>query len=116
MKSNKQKFLEQWQWLAANPTKSKEDHQQYLISEGRADEYHHCWACFEDAKRNSAANCGACPINWPHATTCMTTDSPFFIWFRYDAGFTEETFDGVTLWKRMAAEGMVNLIEKTWED
>ncbi|MDA3808607.1 MAG: hypothetical protein PF440_11935 [Thiomicrorhabdus sp.] len=119
-KSNKQKCLEMWEWLAANPGTEKYDYADQCIREGRPNDYYFCWACatawvktkgltkvscieLPDVIDNSI--CSNCPIDFPkvkNGIRCISMNSPYYHWFNDQS--TEH------------AEAMVKLIKETWED
>ena len=104
MKTNKQKCLEMWERFEKYPTEDKNDYKKYLISQGREDEYNHCWACME-ATAIIGVSCPYCPITFPGGH-CSDIESPYNKW---SCAETEEE-------RRKAAREMVKLIKETWEE
>lgn len=107
-KSNKQKCLEMWQWLAKHSNKLKLDYKAYLISQDRKDEFNSCWACVEaltlQSKRTSSVMyaCSCCPITWNNKEeSCSAIEAPYCKWV--DTGNVKY------------AQEMAKLIETTWE-
>lgn len=107
-KSSKQKCLEMWQWLAANPTKYKRDYYTYLESINKQHEYNDCWACEEDNKYTG--DCLNCPITWfddnDNDKDCLHPKSPYYTW--------TNTIDSQIC--QQAAQDIVNLIQTTWKE
>ena len=112
-KSNKQKCLEMWEWLADNPTKSKREYYFYLDANKRADEWDDCWACKEEQIRDKyteALTCFEnCPITWGKDGAkihCFVLDSPYTKWLRAENSKEREKY----------ARQIVDLIKTTWEE
>ena len=117
MKSNKQKCLEMWEWLAANPDKNKENYRNYLVNKGKAGEYSYCWACDEaygkiDKKVNKNKLCEYCPMTWyskqtkPYKNECMSSSSPYNTYY----------LNRDIKIRIKAAKQIIELIKDTWEE
>lgn len=110
-KTKKQKCLEMWQWLEANPALSKIDYLDYLIEEKRKDEFKQCWAC-EEAEDRAILNgfnlygiCRFCPV-WLGEKHCLMDKDPYDLWDKSE--IPEE--------RKLHASQIVEMIEKNWKD
>ncbi len=116
MKTNKQKCLEMWEWLAKNPGKTKWDYKKYLEKEKRGREFNTCWACREaneiflkerPLNQLRLSPCNFCPIKWGEdVENCEEVGSPYYTWS--DSANTTDS--------KFAAEEIVKLIKTTWEE
>lgn len=106
MKSNRQKCLEMWQWLAQNPSKDKTDYEIYMIENDEV--YNSCWACVEAVNKTDDVinSCRFCPIDFP-GKSCHNRLSPYRLW--YEAQRIQD-FESAGY----AALEMVRLIGDTW--
>lgn len=111
-KSNKQKCLEMWEWLAENPSWGKDGYCEHLAKHAREDEYSFCAACAEsyDQPGFDSSDCGrTCPITWVKgvpASQCHHALSPYLYW-------SSSTSKGA---RREAALEIVELIKTTWKE
>lgn len=113
-KTNKQKCLEMWQWLAENPGEDKTDYFVFLRNDNRSHEFSTCWACVEATDRmlrisneylKGAYGCGYCPVKWG-GNGCHAPATSYSAW---SCATTKPEY-------KQAAEAMVKLIEETWEE
>lgn len=112
-KSDKQKCLEMWQWLAAHPSMTKDDYRNHLYSLNLGYEYAPCWAC-----RHAEYECAECPITWSHTPQspgqmCCDYNSVYFLWYRNNP---DKYKDAILSYRRYKAGQMVSLIKTTWEE
>jgi len=117
-KTNKQKCIETWEWLAKNPSEDKEDYEDYLMRRGRLEEYHYCWACVTAYQRQRHTDklefstrelCDSCPLDFKTEPKNITYNSVLCHneGTAYDNWLEHKTTEN--------AEAMVKLIKETWE-
>lgn len=100
-KTAKQKCLEMWEWLAANPGQSKFAYHTYLSKQGREQEFEYCWAC-----KAAEGNCALCPITWPSGSC---EEGTYIAW---ENALREESPRAA----ERAALKIVKLIKETWNE
>ena len=111
-KSNKEKCLTMWKWLADHPEAAKVDYFIHCLSTDKIKNYNPCWACVEARKQSEdlSLTCFACPIAFPHDSNnkrdCYHPRSPYHQWM--NAKTKAAAFE--------AASEMVNLIIHTWKE
>lgn len=114
MKTEKEKQLEMWEWLAEHPGKNKTHYETYLLAQGRGVEYNYCWACEVDSHFHS--NCSHCPISFPE-DRCTSPKSPFKLWMNaIPSDATGEVLVECLKNSRKHALSVVDLIKETWKD
>lgn len=134
MKSNKQMYLEKWQWMVQNPSKGDTAYEDFLAENNRGYEYFHfALACKEAHDRaisvepgreiSQALMCFHCPIIWldPPAVSppvhCQEKGSPHHTWDHTNLWeFPDMGYEDYLTARRNAAEAVCKLIEETWKE